>query len=61
VEALLRRKSGEIATVLCSAERITLKGKVCAIVGSVDITDRRQAEGLLSRRIAFHERIRHLR
>ena len=47
LEVRLRKKSGEIRTVLCSAERIMLKGKVCAIVGAADITDRRQAEQAL--------------
>ena len=47
LEVRMRKKSGEIRTVFCSAERITLKGKVCAIAAAVDITDRRQAEQAL--------------
>jgi PAS domain S-box-containing protein len=73
LEGRIRKKSGEIATILFSAERIMFKGSPCAIVGIVDITDRRQAEQALqeshrrlnplwlhSRRIAFHEGVRHL-
>src|SRR5262249_13641714 len=47
LEIRVRKKSGEIATVLYSAERIMLKGNVCSILGAVDITDRRQAEQAL--------------
>src|SRR5215831_8888420 len=44
LEVRVHKKSGEIRTVLCSAERIMLKGKVWAVV---DVTDRRQAEQAL--------------
>jgi PAS domain S-box-containing protein len=47
LEGRIRRKSGEIATILFSAERIIFKGSPCVIVGIVDITDRRQAEQAL--------------
>lgn len=47
LEMRYSKKSGEIATVLISAERITLKGNLCAITAGIDITDRRQAEQAL--------------
>ena len=47
LEVRLRKKSGEIGTLLLSAERIMFKGKVCAITAAVNITDRRQAEQAL--------------
>jgi PAS domain S-box-containing protein len=47
LEGRVRRKSGEAATILFSAERIMFKGKPCAMTGFVDITDRRQAEEAL--------------
>ena len=47
LECQIRKKSGEIATFLNSAERITLKGNLCSILAAIDITDRRQAEQAL--------------
>ena len=57
LEVRIRKKSGEIATVLLSAERITLKGKVCAIAAAVDITDLRQAEQVLQESQELYRRL----
>src|SRR5215471_10089396 len=47
LEGRIRKKTGEIITILFSAERIMFKGNPCAVVVVVDITDRRQAEQAL--------------
>ncbi|MBN1161342.1 MAG: PAS domain S-box protein, partial [Dehalococcoidales bacterium] len=49
-EILMRTKSGEIRTLLFSAEQITLRGTNCMVVSALDITERKEAE----------ERINHL-
>ncbi|MBN1691980.1 MAG: PAS domain S-box protein [Dehalococcoidales bacterium] len=49
-EILMRTKSGEIKTLLFSAEQITLRGNKCIVVSALDITERKAAE----------ERINHL-
>jgi PAS domain S-box-containing protein len=40
LESRIRKKSGEIITILSSAERITLNGRLCSIGGAVNVTDR---------------------
>src|SRR5262249_40916649 len=57
MEVRLRKKSGEIVTVLCSAERIMFRGSPCAITGIVDITDRRQAEQALQESQELYRRM----
>src|SRR5262249_6152486 len=47
LEIGLRSKSGEITTVLMSAEIITLNGKRCMVTLSNDITERKRAEEAL--------------
>jgi PAS domain S-box-containing protein len=49
-ETLMRTKSGEIRTLLFSAERIMLRGIRCLVVSALDITERKESE----------ERINHL-
>jgi PAS domain S-box-containing protein len=49
-EVLMRTKSGEIRTLLFSAEKIMLRGINCMVVSALDITERKEAE----------ERINHL-
>ncbi len=49
-EILMRTKSGEIRTLLFSAEQIMLRGIKCLVVSALDITERKEAE----------ERINHL-
>ena len=43
-EVAIRNKSGEIRTVLFTAEPITWQGTPCLITSSVDITERKRAE-----------------
>jgi PAS domain S-box-containing protein len=45
-------KSGEIRTVLLSAEKINIGGEPCTLVVSTDITERKQAEAKLKRALA---------
>jgi PAS domain S-box-containing protein len=47
LEITFRRKSGELGVALLSADIITLKGKRCMLVGTIDITERKQAEKAL--------------
>src|SRR5262249_49155098 len=47
LEIGLRSKSGEITTVLMSAEIITLNGQRCMVTLSNDITERKKAEEAL--------------
>ena len=47
-EVCLRRKDGETRTVLLSAELIEVGGEPCALSVAADITERRQAEEVLS-------------
>ena len=49
-EILMRTKSGEIRTLLFSAEKIMLRGINCMVISALDITERKEAE----------ERINHL-
>ena len=49
-EILMRTKTGEIRTLLFSAEKIMLRGINCLVVSALDITERKEAE----------ERINHL-
>jgi PAS domain S-box-containing protein len=57
MEVRLRKNSGEMITLLLSAERITLNGSPCAIVGIVDITDRRQVEQALQESQELYRRL----
>ena len=43
-EARLRRRSGEVADVLMSADKLDLDGNACAIVCITDVTERKNAE-----------------
>ncbi len=43
-EVLLRTKTGEIRTFLFSAEKISLRGTPCIVIGALDITGRKLAE-----------------
>lgn len=47
LETQIRRKSGEIATVLFSAEIITFQGEACVIGVVEDITERKRSEAAL--------------
>jgi PAS domain S-box-containing protein len=48
-EVVLRTKSGELRTVLCSLESFDLAGELCLLGSMVDITARKQAEQALER------------
>ena len=43
-EARLRRRSGEVADVLMSADKLDLDGNACAIVCITDVTERKNAD-----------------
>jgi len=59
LEALIRRKDGAIRTFLVSAEVIDVAGQLCTLSVGTDITERKQAEEILSslsrRLIEAHE------
>lgn len=46
-ELILRTKSGDVHTFLCSAEILTLGGERCVLGSLVDITERKHAEQLV--------------
>ena len=48
-EVLLRTKSGEIRTLLFSAEKITLRGVPSLVTAAIDITERKEAEERINR------------
>ncbi|NOH04861.1 MAG: PAS domain S-box protein [Chloroflexi bacterium] len=48
-EVTVRRKSGEVRTILFTAEQTAWKGEPCLITTSLDITKRKQAEEALRR------------
>lgn len=48
-ELHFRRKNGEVATGLVSAEMVELKGKTCVLATTIDITERKAAEEALRR------------
>ena len=47
MELRLRKRSGELADVLASADMLELGGEVCTVSSLMDITDRKQAERAL--------------
>lgn len=47
METLFRRKNGEVGVMLFSAELISIKGEVCVLGVTIDITDRKQAQEAL--------------
>ena len=51
VEAHLRRKDGEVLTVMMSLERVELDGQDCMITVSRDISDRKREEETLRRMV----------
>lgn len=59
LEALARRKNGEIRTLLVSAEVLDVAGQNCTLSVAADITERKEAEEMLStmsrRLIEAHE------
>jgi PAS domain S-box-containing protein len=48
LEALIRRKDSEIRTFLVSAEVLEVGGEICTLSVGADITERKQAEEMLS-------------
>jgi PAS domain S-box-containing protein len=58
IEADFRMKNGQIRTCLMSADLIELNGVACALTALTDITERKQAEAVLTRYHLLSERAR---
>jgi two-component system sensor kinase FixL len=58
IEADFRMKSGEVRTCLMSADLIELNGEACVLTALTDITERKQAEAVLTRYHLLSERAR---
>ncbi len=55
VELSIRRKTGDVRTILASAELIEINGEPCLLASAADITDLKRAEELRLRHAAIVE------